>query len=262
MIRWGSSGCTGTATSCGEPRQLRCNAVRPQILEQSELRRPGALGALIGEIEDGPLPAALYGAVRIIDEACQPFRKPVIAARLTAAVVHALLHDGPLPVIGDDEAVQIEVEAVLHRGAVDLGDQAADAGQFAPVDADAVADRQQLGRRLTRVPAAPAADADAEFALERSEPALERANDAGGDARRMPIHAHDGAERLEPEGARQPPQQFLPAIVMHDRLRDDRAESGHAVGEPGRHASTMQRQISGSGAARHTKTPDVGGQDS
>ena len=49
----------------------------------------------------------------------------MIAARLTALPIHPLLHDSPLTIIGHDEAVQIEIEAVLNRGAVDLGNQPA-----------------------------------------------------------------------------------------------------------------------------------------
>ena len=44
------------------------------------------------------------------------------------------------------------------------------------------------------------ADMDSQFAPERRETALQRADDARGDARRVPVHAHNGPERLEPEG--------------------------------------------------------------
>ena len=49
-------------------------------------------------------------------------------------------------VVGDDEAVQIEIEAVLHRGAVDLGDEAARLGERGAVEADALADGDELLR--------------------------------------------------------------------------------------------------------------------
>ena len=78
----------------------------------------------------------------------------------------------------------------------------------------------QFLRRLPRMSAAPAADVDAEFPGERRQAALQRADHAGGDAGRMPIHPHHGAERLEPERMRQPPQQLVAAIVMDDRLAD------------------------------------------
>src|SRR6185437_16744890 len=109
------------------------------------------------------------------------------------------------------EAVQIEIESVLDRRAVDLGDEAARRRQRRAIDADAIADRHELAGRPARVVAAPAAHMDAELARERREAALQRADDAGGDARGMPVHAHDRAERLEPEGMRQPAQQFVAA---------------------------------------------------
>ena len=90
---------------------------------------------------------------------------PVVAARLPLVAVHALLHHGPLPVVGDEEAVQVEVEAVLHGGAVDLGDQPADARQRRAVEADAFAERGQFLRRPARMLAAPAAYIDAELVL-------------------------------------------------------------------------------------------------
>ena len=69
-----------------------------------------------------------------------------------------------MAVIGEDEAVEIEVEAVLHRGAVDLGDEPARLGQGGAVDADAIADGDELLGRLARMPPAPAADMEAELA--------------------------------------------------------------------------------------------------
>ena len=176
---------------------------------------------------------------------------PVVAARLPLVAVHALLHDGPLAVVGDEEAVQVEIEAVLHGGAVDLGDQPAGARQPGAVEADALAEQPQFVRRLARMLAAAAADMDAEFVLQRPEPALQRADHAGRDAGGVPVHAHHGAERLKPERMRQPLQEFVAAVMMHDRLRDDGAERGHARRQPRRHASAMERKVGAAGASCH-----------
>ena len=119
---------------------------------------------MIGQVDDLALRCALDRRMRLVDEAFQPFRQPVVAARLAAVAVHALLHDDPVAVIGDDEAVQIEIEAVLHGGAVHLGDEPAGVASACAVDPDALADRDQLMRRLARLRAAPAADMDAELA--------------------------------------------------------------------------------------------------
>jgi hypothetical protein len=63
--------------------------------------------------------------MRRIDEAFQPLGYPVIAARLPLVAIHPLLHDHPMAVIRNDEAVKIEVETVLDGRAVHLGDQPA-----------------------------------------------------------------------------------------------------------------------------------------
>ena len=80
--------------------------------------------------------------------------------------------------------------------------------------------------------AASAADMDAEFAGERRQAAFQRAEHARGDARRMPVHSHDGAERLEPEWMGEPAQQFIAAVFEDDRLADHSAQPGHALAQP------------------------------
>src|ERR1043166_9888810 len=99
----------------------------------------------------------------IVEEAGQSFREPVIAPRLSASAVHALLHDHPLAVVGGDEAVQIEIEAVLDRGAVDLGDEPTCARERAAVDAGALPDGDEFLRGLARMLAAAAAHVHAEL---------------------------------------------------------------------------------------------------
>src|SRR4026207_423495 len=99
--------------------------------------------------------------MRVVDEAAGPLRQPVIAPRLPALAVHALLHHRPMAVVGDDEAVQIETEAVLHRRRVHLGDQPAGTRQMSAMDADAFTNRREFLRRLARMLAAPPADMDA-----------------------------------------------------------------------------------------------------
>jgi hypothetical protein len=107
---------------------------------------------------------------------------PVVAAGLALVAVHALLHHSPLAIVDDDEAVQVEIETILHGGAVDLGNQTAGADKGRGVQTDAIAEGVQFVRSLARVLAAPAADMDAEFAFEWCQTAFERPDDAGGDA--------------------------------------------------------------------------------
>src|SRR2546430_2675502 len=101
------------------------------------------------------------------------------------------------------------------------------------------------------MPAAAPAHMDAEFMSQRRQTALQGTDHAGGNARGMPVHSHYGTEGLEPEWMRWPPQEFITAVVMHDRLADDGAQRGHARGEPRRHATAMQRKISAAGSACH-----------
>ena len=55
----------------------------------------------------------------------------------------------------------------------------------------------QLVGRAAGVAAAAAAHVQPELARHRREPALERADDAGRDARRVPVHPHDGTRTTE-----------------------------------------------------------------
>ena len=103
----------------------------------------------------------------------------MIAARHFAVAVHALLHHHPVAVIGDDEAMQIEVETVLNGSAVDLGDQPAGGCQARSIEADAFADDGEFVRGFARMRATAAADMNAEFAGERIEAAFQGADDAG-----------------------------------------------------------------------------------
>src|SRR5262249_48857004 len=147
-------------------------------------------------------------------------------------LVHALLHDNPMSIVRDDEAMEVELESVLDGGAVHLGYEATCFRQGVTVDPDLISDCQQFTRRLTCLPAAAAAHMQPKLFLQRSQAALERAKHACGDARGVPVHSHDGSEGLEPEGMCEPPEEFLAAIVMDDGFRNDSPEAGHAVGEP------------------------------
>ena len=126
----------------------------------------------------------------------------MVAPGLPAVAIHPLLHDSPAAVIGHDETVQVEVKPVLHGCAVDLCDEPARRGERRAIEADPGADVLELMRGPPRVSPAPAAHMNAELARERRETAFQRADNARRDAGGMPVHAHDGAERLEPERMR------------------------------------------------------------
>ncbi len=73
-------------------------------------------------------------------------------------------------VVGDDEAVQIEIEPVLHRRAVHLRHQTAGARQSGAVEPHPRGDGQQFVRRLAGMAAAPAAHMQPQFARQRPQP--------------------------------------------------------------------------------------------
>src|SRR6516165_2439097 len=99
--------------------------------------------------------------------------------------------------------------------------------------------------------APPTAHMNPEFFLQRGQATLQGADHARGDARGMPIHAHNGSKRLEPEGMREPTQEFVAAIVVNNRLANDRAQASHTTCQPFWYVPAMQRQISTSRFAAH-----------
>src|SRR5215213_2732796 len=123
-----------------------------------------------------PLGPAILRAKRgqFAHEAVQSLGKPVVPTGLLAIPVHALLDDNPFAAIGDDKAVQVQIEPVLHRSAVDLRDQAAGIGQCAAVEPDSLSDRKGFSRCLPGMLAPSTADVDAKFASERRQAAFQR----------------------------------------------------------------------------------------
>src|SRR4029079_1156051 len=107
----------------------------------------------------------------------------MIAPRLPDAPIHALLHNDPLAIVGHNEAVQIEIEAVLNGGALYLWRPPARLCQPSAVEPAPLADGDELVRGLPRIFATAAADVNAQFVCERRQPALQCADDAGRDAR-------------------------------------------------------------------------------
>jgi hypothetical protein len=87
----------------------------------------------------------------------------MVAPRLLALSVHPLLHDGPMAVVGHDKAVQVELEPVLHRRAIDLCNEPARRGEGGAIEADPGADVAEFMRGPPRMGPAAAAHMNAEF---------------------------------------------------------------------------------------------------
>ena len=73
----------------------------------------------------------------------------MIAPRLLASAIHALLNDGPVAVISDNEAVEVEIETILYCRAVNFRYQAADLRKSGSIDTDTVAYGDQFLWRLS-----------------------------------------------------------------------------------------------------------------
>src|SRR5207248_9692047 len=121
---------------------------------------------------------------------------------------------------GGDEAVQVEVEAVLHGGGIDLRDEAARAREGAAVETRPLAEGEELSRRLARLRPAAAADDDSELLLAARETALQSPEDARRYPARVPVHPHHAPERLEPERMREPAQDAVRPF-FEEQGRDD-----------------------------------------
>src|SRR6202043_1873954 len=102
----------------------------------------------------------------LFDKTFQALGKPVIPASLLAVAIHSLLDYDPLATVGHNEPVQIEIEAILHGGAVDLGDEPARICECRPVKAHTLPDCDELPRRLPGIFAAAATDVDSKLVRE------------------------------------------------------------------------------------------------
>jgi hypothetical protein len=67
----------------------------------------------------------------------------------------------------------------------------------------------------------------------------------------MPVHAHHGTERLEPEWMRQAAQQFIAPVMVDDRLANHCAEPRHPIGQPFRDVAAVQWKIGAAGSKSH-----------
>src|ERR1051326_6807248 len=64
----------------------------------------------------------------------------------------------------------------------------------------------------------------------------------------MPIHAHDAAKGLKPEGIAQPGQKCVMPIMEKNALNDRGSHPRHTLGQPGRNVAAMKGRIGKSGS--------------
>jgi hypothetical protein len=125
-----------------------------------------------------------------------------------------------------------------------LGGEAAGSDEGSAVQATGVCNREQLGGSISGLPAAAAAKINAELMGAGVHAALQRSHDGSSDSGRMPVHAHDAAERLEPERITQARQKLADTVLRDHVFGDGRSEHLHSPGEPRGHTSAVQRQVS------------------
>ena len=151
-----------------------------------------------------------------------------------------------------NERVQIHLKSIGDRVVIDARGETARPYKRFSVDTGGIGQFAKFVGSTARMFAAPAANVDAELGRTRSQSPLERAHDGCRDAGRMPVHAHDGAERLKPEWIAQPRKQFGLAVMVNDALANRRAERRHARRKPCGHAAAMERKIGGTGTTHQS----------
>jgi hypothetical protein len=176
----------------------------------------------------------------------------VIPPRKTAGIVHALLHHGPLSISRDDERMEIQLKPVRDGVVVNLRGESTCPHQSFAVQAGLLADRAQLIGRSAGMLAAPAAYIQAKVASPRIQSAFQGPEYRRRDPGRVPVHAHHGSERLEPEGIAETRQELGAPVVQDDTLCDRGTERGHPVCKPGRDSAAVQRQIGDSGTLHYS----------
>ncbi len=185
----------------------------------------------------------------------------MVPARLPGVAVHALLDHHPLAVVGDDEAVQIEVEPVLHGGAVDPWRPAGWRGASAvpskpvrsPIACSSCGGLAACAGRVRRRHCRPSSAESGVRPRFRAPSTLVVMPD---ECQSIPITA---PKDWNQNGWGQAAQELVAAVMMHDRLGDDRAQPCHAGWRAraarGRHGAAGRRcrhaGASGGGAKNH-----------
>src|SRR6266702_1138289 len=144
--------------------------------------------------------------------------------------------------------MKIELKSVGNRVVVDASRQTAGACKFVTIETGADREFAQLIRSANGVAAAPSADRKAQLRESRIEAALQRSHHRRRNARRMPVHTHDAAQRLKPEGIAEAGQELGGAVRLHDVLNNCRTQLRHALVQQKRHTSAVQREVGGAGA--------------
>ena len=136
----------------------------------------------------------------------------------SASITETLLYHGPVPLVTQDEAVEVDLKSVLDGCVVHLGAQPAAPYKRLSLEPGSVGVFKDLLRCGAGAPTFAAADVDAQLFSQRIDGSLESAHDRSGDTGRMPVHAQNASQSLKPEGIAQPAEQFALAVRLDDSL--------------------------------------------
>src|SRR3954471_6864563 len=79
----------------------------------------------INEVQNLSLRLAGNSAMRRLNKAFEVQRMPVVTASHPVLIIHALLHDDPLAVASDNEAMEIELKTIANGVVIDPGGKSA-----------------------------------------------------------------------------------------------------------------------------------------
>src|SRR3954469_256991 len=112
--------------------------------------------------------------MRAGNEIANRSRMPVIAACETCGVIHALLHDSPFTVRGQNERVYIKLKPITDRIVINARSQTARPNERIAIEPFTAGQCTQFIRCSARVLATASAEVDAEFIATVGKASFER----------------------------------------------------------------------------------------
>src|SRR5262249_11872993 len=139
------------------------NCVHRLLLNDVQQGKLRGSGVSVDEIHDLALMFPDNADMRIGREIPDSCGMPMVSAGKSRIFVHPLLDNGPFSIGRNYKCVKINLKAVRDRVVVDSGRKTARPDESLTIEAPAIRNSSQLARRVPGMPAAAAADVDAEF---------------------------------------------------------------------------------------------------
>src|SRR2546423_14764653 len=124
---------------------------------------------------------------------------PMVSARHSFVGVKTLLHDHPFPIGSQNKAVKINLKTIADGIIVNTGGKTARANQCFAIESTTISDPAQFRWCISSESTATAANVDSQFVRTGRQAPFEPGPNRSGDARGMPVHAHNAAQRLKPK---------------------------------------------------------------